>query len=80
MATTAKPVLNTAASKSVSPINSAPAVQLAAASTTQVPVLSYHAITYSAGEQPIHFVKMKDGTVVPIPENQLTQNGATVTF
>jgi len=79
MATKATPAV---ASKSTvaTPINQSPAISLVTPSANQVPVHSTTVVVYSAGEQPIHFVQMKDGTVVPVPENQIKATGGMVVY
>jgi len=73
------PVLKTATNMSNNESSShAPSVALVTSSTTQVPVCIIHAISVTAGEEPLYLVKMKDGTFAYIRESLLTQSGSIV--
>lgn len=78
--TVTAPALKTQKDVTAAPASTAPSVQLLVSSTTQIPVASVSIYNPTVGESPKHLVRMKDGTLVYLPENQLVQNGAVVMF
>jgi hypothetical protein len=58
--------------------NASPAIKLVTPSTTQVPVAILHSISLTAGEEPLYFVKMRDGTCVYIRESLLDQSASGI--
>lgn len=86
MAQKVQPILNTKAAPTVSAstptivspaVSSAPVISLKSGNG-QIAVYAEHAACYTAGEEAMYLVRMKDGTCCYKKESELSQAGGSV--